>query len=245
MVHFGGQEEADVGKLGNGAMIALRLEDGTEAWRWTGDSAAIGSTPVIAETPGREQLIFKSRGLIVSVDPLTGAERWRIPFQVPMDNTITTPLVLGDRLVTSDWEQGILAWGLTGSGSSSPPPKLWHTREVSLSMSSPVLVGTQIVGFSSLRKGQLFGLDPQDGKVLWQGERRWGDHATLIAWGDHLLTFREDGTLVVGEVTHAGLQALRRYRLGEPHFWSHPAILGNMIIVRTGKDLVVYSVGDS
>ena len=81
-------------------MIALRLEDGSEAWRWTGDGPGLGATPVVYEPGGQPQLIFKTRTQIVGVDPRTGSELWRIPFQVLEDNTITTPLLIGNRLLT-------------------------------------------------------------------------------------------------------------------------------------------------
>ena len=104
------------------------------------------------------------------------------------------------------------------------------------------MVAQQVVGFSNLRKGQLFGLDPSDGEGLWRGEPRWGEHASLIAWGNQVLVFLEDGSLVVGEVSQGGFRSLRKYPLGESRalryheegtytmtigkvMWAHPAIV--------------------
>ncbi len=243
-VHPGGSLVPEIGKLEPGAMIALRLEDGSEAWRWTGDGPGLGATPVVYEPGGQPQLIFKTRTQIVGVDPRTGSELWRIPFQVLEDNTITTPLLIGNRLLTSDYDVGVFAWSLIAVGGTSTPRMLWSTREASLSMSSPVVVGDQVVGFSHLHKGQLFGLDPATGRVLWQGEPKWGEHATLISWGGHLLVFREDSSLVVGEVSRDGLQILRRYQLGSTGTWAHPAIVDNLILFRSGKRLATYQLGD-
>jgi outer membrane protein assembly factor BamB len=236
-VHFGGSGWEEPGK---GAIVALHVSDGSEIWRWDGDSPALAASPVIAVIEGDRQLVFKAQENIVGLDPRTGKQLWRIPFKVSMDNTIVTPLVIGVRLLTSDYEKGFHAWQIQSDGEYWSVKKLWRNRAVSLFTSSPVAVKGQVVGFSHLRKGQLFGLDPSDGKVLWRGESKWGDHASLIAWGDELLVFKEDGSLVVGKVSREGLLAQLQYRLGSSRMWAHPAIVDGQIIIKDGSRLKVY-----
>jgi outer membrane protein assembly factor BamB len=155
------------------------------------------------------------------------------------DNTIVTPLPIGDRLVTSDWDVGMVALELRRRGEIWEARPAWKHREVSLSMSSPVLANGLIVGFSHLQRGQLFVLDPDDGKVLWRGEPRSGEHASLISWDDRVLVAQEDGTLLLAEVSREGLQPIRRYRLGHSVAWSHPAVAGGRIVFRDGTRLAV------
>lgn len=71
-------------------------------------------------------------------------------------------------------------------------------RGVSMYMSSPVVAGGAVMGFSHLRRGQLLLLEAETGKVVWRGEPRSGKHATLVAWGDDVLVFQEDGGMVRG-----------------------------------------------
>lgn len=239
-VPFGGATEQDPGR---GAMVALMITDGQEAWRWTGEAPATGASPIIREIAGQPQLVFKSKALIVGVDPQTGRELWRIPFKVSQDNTIVTPFFVGDRLVTSDYDAGMFAWRILPEGDGWTAREQWRSRAVSLFTSSPVLASGQLVGFSHFKKGQLFGLDPIDGEVRWRGEPRWGEHASLIASGDKVLVFREDGSLVVGEVSARGFRTVARYRLGRSVGWAHPAIVDGRIIVRDGRRVAVYGVG--
>jgi outer membrane protein assembly factor BamB len=241
-VHFGGPpgEEPTEGSM-VGAMVALRVTDGREVWRWEGDGPALGASPVIHEIAGRPQLVFKSQMMIVGADPRTGRELWSIPFKVDMDNTIITPVLLGDLLLTSDWEMGMHAWRILPAGEGWTARELWSDRSVSLFMSSPVLAAGHLVGFSHFKKGQLFLMDPTDGEVLWRGEPRWGEHATLIARGDEVLVFRENGTLVVGEVSGSGFRTSRTYRLGGSTTWGHPALVGDRVLFRSGRRLAVYS----
>lgn len=242
LVHFGGppSREPTEGSM-VGAMVALRVSDGAEVWRWDDDGPALAASPVIREIAGRTQLVFKSQALIVGVDPRTGRELWRIPFRVDMDNTIVTPLFLGDRLLTSDWEKGMHAWRILPEGEHWTARELWRDRSGSLFTSSPVLAAGQLVGFSHYKRGQLFAMDPANGKVLWRGEPRWGEHVTLIARGTELLVFKEDGTLVVGEVSTTGFRPLRRYRLGRSTTWAHPTLVDDRILFRAGRQLSAWS----
>jgi outer membrane protein assembly factor BamB len=223
-----------------GAIVALAVEDGTERWRWNGDGPSVGASPVIHDLEDQPHLVFKTEEYIVSLDPRSGEELWRIPFEVPTGNTIVTPLLIGDRLFNSDDQAGFHAWQIRRKGETWEVEQRYRHRQVSMYTSSPVLVSEQIVGFSQFRKGQLFGLDPQSGRVLWRGDGRWGEHASLIAWGDQILTFKEDGTLVIGNVGPTGLEVLRRYRVGSSPMWSHPAIARGRILVRHGDRLTAY-----
>ena len=108
-------------------------------------------------------------------------------------------------------------------------------------MSSPVVAAGQLVGFSHLKRGQLFGLDPTDGEIRWLGEPRWGEHVSLIARGNEVLVFREDGSLVVGEVSPNGFRTVRSYRLGGSMTWAHPAIVGDRIIIKDAGRIAVFA----
>jgi len=111
-------------------------------------------------------------------------------------------------------------------------------------MNSPVLAGGLCVGFSHFRKGQLFVLDPSSGEVLWRGEPRSGEHASLIAWGNVVLVFLEDGSVVVGEVSRSGFRVLQEYHLGNSGTWAHPALADNRLITKDGARLAVYRLDE-
>jgi outer membrane protein assembly factor BamB len=237
-VHLGGHTRIEV--AARGPMVALRVSDGREMWRWNGGGPAVGASPVIHRLASGPQLVFKTFKTLVGLDPRTGKELWQVPFPVPMeDNTIVTPLSVGDRLVTSDWDVGMVALELRRTGDTWAARQAWKHREVSLSMSSPVLAGGLVVGFSHLQRGRLFVLDPEDGKVLWQGEPRRGDHASLISWDGRVLVFEEDGTLHLAEVSREGLRPIKGYRLGRSIAWSHPAVASGRIVFRDGTRLAV------
>ena len=119
-----------------------------------------------------------------------------------------------------------------------------ETREISLVVAFVPLVfmAGLLVGFSGYRKGQIFGLDPESGQIMWRGESRWGEHASLVSWGDQLLVFLEDGSLVVGKVSRNRFQKIRKYELGRSLMWGHPAVTDNRLILKDGKRLAVFEL---
>ena len=136
-------------------MAALSVFDGSEKWRWAGDAPALGASPIIGVIGGQPQLVFKTKEKIVGLDARTGRELWQVPFKVREDNTIVTPLVIGDQLLTSDYQMGVCAWRIQSDGVSWTAKELWKNPRVSMFMSSPVLARGQFVGFSHFRKGEL------------------------------------------------------------------------------------------
>jgi outer membrane protein assembly factor BamB len=239
-VHLGGHHREGAARPDTGAVVALQVANGSEKWRWSGDAPAAGASPLICEIEGQSQLVYKTKQNIVGFDPNTGNQLWRMPYKVPMDNTIVTPLVVQGRLITSDYDAGISAWRIQRSGNSWATHQLWHHREVSLFTSSPVFVGGMVVGFSHFRKGHVFVLNPINGEVVWRGEPRSGEHASIIAWGSEALVFLEDGSLLVGTVTADWFRLVRRYSLGNSGGWAHPALAAGHIIVKDGNRLAAY-----
>jgi outer membrane protein assembly factor BamB len=243
-IHMGGHERTTMEAPGKGAMVAYRVPDGRQVWRWAGDGPALGASPLVCTIANQPQLVFKTKKLMAGLNPHTGAELWRVPFTVPMDNTIATPLVIGDRLITSDYDLGVRAWRIALEGGWWKVREIWRTRDVSLFMNSPVPVAGLVMGFSHFRKGQTFLIDPVRGEVVWRGQARSGEHATILAWGDKALVFGDDGFLVAGEVKQRAFNLLGRYRLGNGVGWAHPAVAGNRLVVKDGVRLAVYQLPD-
>jgi hypothetical protein len=83
---------------------------------------------------------------------------------------------------------------------------------------------------------------PKSGNVRWQGRPRSGEHASLVSWGDEVLVFAEDGSLVIGKVENNSFHELENYALGSATCWAHPAVSDSRIVYRDGDDLTVCSL---
>ena len=240
-VHLGGHRRTK-DFAAAGAMMALGEENGKEVWRWRGEPPC-GASPVVAMIGGVPHLALKTAREIVGLDARTGRELWRIAWPVIEINTIVTPFFVGDVLITSDYDKGMVAWRIEKQGAEWKARPLWSHREASLMMSTPVMVNGVLAGFSHFNKGQVFGLDPGSGRLLWRGEPRRGEHASVVAWGRDLLVFLEDGRMKAGRATREGFQVERTYRLTSTGTWAHPAVTDTHVLVRAGDRITAYAWG--
>ena len=81
---------------------------------------------------------------------------------------------------------------------------VWETKDVSLFLSNPVVVGDTLFGLSEKARGQFFALDAKRGTLLWLGQPRQASNTAIVKAGDLLfllnqlvLQLTEDGNIVV------------------------------------------------
>ncbi len=74
---------------------------------------------------------------------------------------------------------------------------VWQNKDFSMYMSSPVVSGDLLFGFTERKRGQFFCLRPSDGTTLWTSDGRQGDNAAIVAAGSVLLILTNDANLMV------------------------------------------------
>ena len=230
IVHAGGHE--------GGALIGFDPVTGSEKWTLEGDGPSY-SSPILATFSGQEQLVIQVHRKILGVDPARGRILWSIPFVTPCDQNIVTPLRAGDVLVVSSQDTGTQGIRLTRKDAEWIPQVAWHTQEVSLYMSSPVLVNGRVIGLSQRKKGQYFALDPATGTVAWKSEPAQGENAAFVIAEGALLILQGDGTLLVLPQDGASFAPTRRYQVAQSATFAHPVPtpLGILVKDETGVSL--------
>ncbi|HSF40853.1 MAG TPA: PQQ-binding-like beta-propeller repeat protein, partial [Thermoanaerobaculia bacterium] len=89
-----------VGGPGKGALLALDAKTGQVKWKQEGDGPGYG-TSVVAEFSGLRQIVTPTQQNLAGTDLATGKLLWQMPFKVPYDQNIITPVVMGDLFITS------------------------------------------------------------------------------------------------------------------------------------------------
>jgi outer membrane protein assembly factor BamB len=233
VVHAGGHD--------GGALIAFDPATGHEKWSLAGEGPSY-SSPILATLLGREQLVIQVHRRILGVDAAAGRVLWSLPFVTPCDQNIVTPLQVGDRLLVSSLDKGTMAIELARSGNEWTPRIAWHTTEVSMYMSSPVLAGNQVLGLSHRKKGQYFALDADTGKVRWTSDGGQGENATFLVAGDSILALQGDGALLVLPRDATSFTPSRKYRVAESATHAHAVPTASGLLIKDETGLSLYGI---
>jgi outer membrane protein assembly factor BamB len=215
----------------DGALVAIDLAGGEIKWKWTGDGPGY-SSPILATLAGTRQLIVQSQNNCIGVAPADGSLLWSIPYKTEYDQNIITPVVAGELVIFSGLESGTTAYRLKKIDGKLAPEKVWHNRQISMYMSTPVVVGDGLYGLNNRSKGQFVCLDLAKGETRWTSEGRMGDNAAILAADGLLMALCTSGQLIVFKAAPQQFETIARYEVADSPTWAYPAIAGGRILVK-------------
>ena len=231
VVHLGGDR--------GGALMALDPADRTVGWRWEGDGPGYAS-PILVEMGGQRQIVTQSTRNIISVSPADGRLLWQIPFRTPFDQNVVTPLVVGRWLILSGLEQSTFAIELVADGATLATREVWSNDRLPMYMSSPVIVGDRLFGFSNMRRGQFFCLDPETGEAIWSSEGRQGDNAALVVADGRVLALTSGAELFVIDPAGSEFRPVARYTVAESATYAHPVPTAAGLLIKDNSTLALW-----
>jgi outer membrane protein assembly factor BamB len=231
---------AFIGRLDDGALTALACDSGKTQWEWTGDGPGYGSA-VMATLGGVKQLITQSQNASIGISASDGSLLWKMPFKTEYDQNIVTPVVAGDLVIFAGLEHPTTAYRLTKNGDTWEPKPVWENAAAGMYMSSPVVIGDRLVGFSQKKKGFFFCLELAGGKPLWTSDGRLGDNAAILAWGPTALALTTNSDLIVFHPAGDRFEPIARYRVADKPTWAHPAIVSGGILIKDASSLALWS----
>ena len=231
IVHVGGDTQ--------GALTAFDAATGAEKWAWKGDGPAYAS-PIVVELAGTRQVVTQSRNNIVGVSAATGELLWQIPYKTAYAQNIVTPVLYRDTLIFSGIGNPVMGVKALKHGAQWTTETVWQNKDFSMYMSSPVLSGDLLFGFSQRKSGQFFCLRPGDGTTLWTSEGRQGDNAAIVAAGSVWLILTPDANLIVAHQNDKSFEPLRKYSVADSPTWAHPVVLGHGILIKDATHLALW-----
>ena len=230
-----------VGDDRRGIITAFDPRSGKE--RWTRELSGAGyASPMEVTIGGVRQIVSMTTKSVVGVQADTGALLWEFPFQDEWNENIVTPVATATGVIVSGVRQGTRALDIVRNGTNWTIKQVWHTPDVTMYMSSPVLAAGTVYGHSSKRKGQFVAIDSTDGKVRWSTEGRAGASASVIAAGKHLLFLTTESEMVVADLDAGAYREVRRYNVASSPTYAHPVLLRDRFIVRDATHVTVWSL---
>lgn len=230
-----------VGGQDRGALCAFDVKSGKQLWAWTGDGPGYTS-PVVATFSGVRQLVTQSQGACLGLDPDTGKLLWRISYKTEYDQNSVTPLIYAESVIFAGYGKGIERYRIEKQGDEWRTDEMWSNKEVSLYMSSPVLSGDRMYGFSHRQKGQLFALDLTTGKTLWTGDGRLAESASLVRSGSVLFALTTQAELIAFRDTEKQFEEFAHYKVSATPTWAHPVALTGGVLVKDESTLTLWQI---
>jgi len=229
---------------GEGSYItALDKKTGNTVWKTERQNRRSWATPVLVTSGGRTELVSNGAEAVISYDPATGKELWRIKGVV--SHPIPS-LVAGHGMVfATAGSSAKVAMGikLGGSGDLTDTPYLvWEYKKGTAYVPSPILYGDYV--YLMTEAGLLTCLDARTGEVQYEGGRvpvPTTFKASPVAFEGKILLTSEDGDTFVIKAGPVH-EVLGTNSLGEL-VWASPAISQGRIFIRTDKHLFCIGSG--
>ena len=230
-----------IGGIGDSGLSTFDVETGDVGWTWDGDSPAYGS-PVVAELGGVRQVIVFTNSMMVGLRRDNGTLLWSRPFTTPSNTTSQTPIIHDGMVIQAGRENGLTAFRVIPQDGEWRTEDVWHTDEASLNMTNGVVIDGVIYGLSHLNSGQYFGVDLDDGEVLWTSDGRQAENAAIVRAGSTIFSIQNNAEMVIMNASRTGFDPVQRYEIAESETWAQPAISGDRMFVKDVTRLTLWTL---
>lgn len=208
--------------------------------KWTAGGGGFFASPLIATIGRTRQVITVTQDNVIGVALDDGVILWQHPWSGAAGGTM--PVLYQDSVIVSGLDRGVSAFAPSKRDGKWLVERRWDTKDVSMYLSNPVVIGDTLFGLSHRASGQYFALDARTGTTLWRGEPRQATNTAVVKAGDLLFLLNDDGQLIVARGSRVGFEPIRRYAVAESATWAQPAISGNRIFVKDVSTLTLWTV---
>jgi outer membrane protein assembly factor BamB len=229
----------------SGKLVAYDIASGTPRWFGPNHRGSY-SSPHRAMLGGVAQIMLLSADGATSVLPADGTLLWEHAW--PESTTIVQPALLADgdvlvNAIAATGGLGLRRIAVKQGAHDSTPGRTggWTAEERWTSTGLKPYFNDFVV-----HNGHAFGFDGSilscinlaDGKRAWKGGRYGQGQLVLLADQDVLLVLSEDGELALVSATPGEFKELARFSVMEGKTWNHPVLVGDVLLVRNGEEMV-------
>jgi len=223
-----------------GTLAAYDLANGKP--RWVGPHRGFSySSPQLVTIEGVAQVLLLSPPGAISVAPADGKLLWEHSWE---GGAIVQPALTadGDVLINAlgmNGGMGIRRLAVTRASGGWSVNERWTSAGLKPYFNDFVVHKGHAFGFDG---SILACIELQDGKRKWKGGRYGNGQLVLLPDQDLLLVLSSEGELALVRATPDQFTELARFTAIEGKTWNHPALAGDVLLVRNGQEMVAFRV---
>jgi len=226
-------------------VVAVEKDSGREVWRGVDEKPTLGS-PIVLTAAGKRQLIVWTEKFVTSLNPVTGAVYWHVPYVGAGTYAVATPVTDRDLLLV---DGVMLKLDSEKAGASVLwPDRVPPSRRIISETSTAFLQGDHL--YNCNVAGELVCVEAKTGRVVWSTNQVTGPgngaaiHITPNQGSAFL--FNDKGELIHARLSAAGYTEISRSALLKPtsnygsakKAWVPPAYAGGSVFARSDEELV-------
>lgn len=192
------------------------------------------STPLIATIDGKEQVISVGSGVVMSLDPKTGKEIWRV--KTGSGFSVVPKPVIGNGLVyvcTGYTAPTLIAIKPDGKGDVTSTHIVWTAKKNVPANPSVLLVDDAVYMISD--SGILSCLDAKSGEERWT-ERVGGTFSASLFYASGLIYMLDEAGTATVVKPGSSFESVAKNKMGEKSLASY-GVDGDALLLRTEKAL--------
>jgi outer membrane protein assembly factor BamB len=211
-------------------LLGLRAASGEQVYHTLRGSGISWASPILVNTGQRDEIILSANPQVVSYDPRTGQELWRVEC---MDGEVAPSPAYADRRVFVANEYARLA----AIELSNPPTMVWETTSDLPEVSSPVATNDFV--FIASSAGAVSCLDAKTGERYWVQDFDRGFYSSTVLVDELVYAMDMKGVTHVFKAA-TSFELVSKSELGE-NAVTTPAIMPARIYIRGEKNLYCIS----
>lgn len=219
-------------------VVALDKRSGKVAWRTPRNLNVAKpfsfSTPLVIAVDGQDQVVSAGSGAVMSFDPKSGKELWRVKYG--SGYSVVPKPVFGNGLIylSSGYDSPVFyAIKPDGRGDVTDTHVAWKSRTGAPRNASPLVVDDGV--YLAADDGQLTCLNAKTGKVRWRESAGRAYSASPLFANGLIYLLDEDGLATIVK-PGASYEEVIRIKMGEKALASY-GVDGDALLLRTAKAL--------